>query len=131
MNRIVKSIMVLLIATFFLGNPIAFDRGIYLTQETAQNKQKMTYLISQAKKYHIDTFIIDVYGPSKAYAANIRSAMDQGIRYVARVVIFPHGGTHAQINDAAIWTKRLRLAKYAISIGASAIQLDYIRYRYA
>lgn len=131
MSRILKLTLVFLLTALFFNNIFAFSRGIYLTQETAQNKTKMAYLIAQAKKYNIDTFVVDVYGPSKAYTANIKSAMDQGIHYVARIVIFPLGASQAQINDTALWAKRLKLAKYAISIGASAVQLDYIRYRSA
>ena len=47
---------------------------------------------------------------------------------MARVVIFPGGGSHAQVTNRAIWKKKLALAKYAISLGAKEIQLDYIRY---
>jgi hypothetical protein len=120
-------------AVFFLlglfNQASAFSRGIYITQSTAQNKVKMAYLIAQSKKYGIDTFIIDVNGKSKSYAASVKNVVQQGIHYVARVVIFPHGATHAQVGDKNIWAKRLGLAKYAIGLGASSIQLDYIRFR--
>ena len=109
----------------------AFSRGIYLTQSTEQNTQKLTYLISQAKKYNLDTFIVDMNYPNQRYAANIKTTLASGIHYVARVVIFPHGGTHVQITDKNIWAKKLKLVKYAAQLGASAIQLDYIRYRAA
>ncbi|OGT39127.1 MAG: hypothetical protein A3E81_06400 [Gammaproteobacteria bacterium RIFCSPHIGHO2_12_FULL_36_30] len=89
----------------------------------------MAYLISQAKKFNIDTFVIDVNGQSKSYAASVKNVIQNGIHYVARIVIFPHGGTHAQVTDKSIWQRRLNLAKYAENLGASAIQLDYIRYR--
>jgi hypothetical protein len=107
----------------------AFSRGIYLTQSTEQNTAKLTDLIQKAKQYNIDTFVIDVNVPSKIYAKNISKIVASGIHYVARIVIFPHGGTHAQITNKEIWAKRLKLAKYAVGLGASAIQLDYIRYR--
>lgn len=107
----------------------AFERGIYITQTTAQNKAKMDYLIAQAKKFGIDTFVIDINIPSKAYAKNVNMVVQNGIRYIARIVIFPHGGTHAQVINKSIWGKRLTLAKYAIGLGAKGIQLDYIRYR--
>lgn len=55
--------------------------------------------------------------------------LDHGLRYVARIVVFPHGGTHAQVNNQKIWAAKLALAKKAISFGANAIQLDYIRYQ--
>ncbi len=113
----------------FLGNAYAFSRGIYITQSTAQNKTKLAHLIAESKKFGIDTFVIDVNIPNKAYAANVKNAVQQGIHYVARIVIFPHGGTHAQVADKKIWAKRLGLAKYAIGLGATTIQLDYIRFR--
>lgn len=113
----------------FVNQAMAFNRGIYLTQETAQNKTKMANFIAQAKKYDIDTFVVDVNVPSKGYAASIANILQNGIHYVARIVIFPHGGSHAQVTNQAIWEKRLKLAKYAVGLGASAIQLDYIRYR--
>ncbi|OGT43693.1 MAG: hypothetical protein A3F13_07025 [Gammaproteobacteria bacterium RIFCSPHIGHO2_12_FULL_40_19] len=113
----------------FLGNAYAFSRGIYITQSTAEHKAKLAQLIAESKKYGIDTFIIDVNIPSKAYTANVKNAVQQGIHYVARIVIFPHGGTHAQVTDKKIWAKRLALAKYAVGLGATAVQLDYIRFR--
>lgn len=123
-----------LLFSFFLGvtqQTFAFSRGIYLTQSTEQNTTKLNSLIQQAKKYHLDTFVVDINYPNKQYAANIKAILANGIHYVARVVIFPHGGTHIQITDKAIWAKRLKLAIYAAQLGASAIQLDYIRYRSA
>src|SRR3989338_3995237 len=107
----------------------AFSRGIYLTQSTEQNNAKLSALIQKAKQYNIDTFVIDINIPSKIYAKNISTILASGIHYVARIVIFPHGGTHAQVTDKSIWQRRLNLAKYAENLGASAIQLDYIRYR--
>lgn len=107
----------------------AFSRGIYLTQSTEQNSAKLNDLIQKAKQYNIDTFVIDVNIPSKIYAKNISTILASGIHYVARIVIFPHGGTHIQVTNKEIWAKRLKLAKYAVGLGASAIQLDYIRYR--
>lgn len=106
----------------------AFSRGIYLTQETLQNNKKLDYLIQQSKIYGIDTFVIDMNYPNKKYEQNIAKVKQSGITYIARVVIFPHGGTHAQITNPQIWAKRLALANAAIKLGASAIQLDYIRY---
>jgi hypothetical protein len=113
----------------FLGNAYAFSRGIYITQSTAEHKAKLMGLVAQAKKYGVDTFVIDVNIPSKVYAANVKNVVQQGIHYVARIVIFPHGASHAQVGDKKIWAKRLALAKYAIGLGATTVQLDYIRFR--
>lgn len=128
MKHVLKFAIIFLTFIFF-SNAFAFTRGIYITQSTAQNKAKLDGLITQAKKFGIDTFVIDINIPSKAYAANVKDVLQAGIHYVARVVIFPKGGTLAQVNDKSIWEKRLALAKYAIGLGATAIQLDYIRFR--
>ncbi|MCH9644571.1 MAG: putative glycoside hydrolase [Gammaproteobacteria bacterium] len=103
-------------------------RGIYLTQSTAENSRKMNYLIKQSKEVGISTFVIDMSRFNSRYNRNIAKVKQSGIRYVARIVVFPHGGTHAQVTNRAIWEKRWRLAQRAIHLGASAIQLDYIRY---
>jgi hypothetical protein len=129
MKSILRYTIIFLLLSFFLGNAFAFSRGIYITGSTAQHKAKLAGLIAQAKKYGIDTFIIDVDGQSKSYSAGVKNVVQSGIHYIARIVIFPHGGTHTQVTDKNIWNKRLTLAKYAVGLGASAVQLDYIRYR--
>ena len=106
----------------------AFSKGIYITQSTAQNKRKIDYFIKRAKQVGIDTFIIDAAYRNSRYAKNVRHVVQSGIRYVARVVIFPHGGSDAQVNNRRIWAKRLAIMKYAVGLGAHEIQLDYIRY---
>ena len=123
------SFFAVLLLLGFMSQASAFSRGIYITQSTAEHKAKLAHLIAESKKYGIDTFIIDVNIPSKRYAANVKSVVQQGIHYVARIVIFPHGATHAQVTDKKIWAKRLALAKYAVGLGATSIQLDYIRFR--
>lgn len=117
------------IALLRFNTAMAFERGIYITQSTAQNAKKMRYLIRESKASGINTFIIDAHYKNSRYKKNIRLVKRAGIRYVARIVVFPHGGTRAQVHSKRIWNKRLRLAKYAVSLGANAIQLDYIRYK--
>lgn len=123
------------IATFFFiflcvtSHVFAFSRGIYVTQSSAQNARKMNYFITQAKKVGVDTFIIDAQYRNSHYAKNVRRVAKAGIHYVARIVVFPHGGTDAQVRNRRIWAKRLAIMKYAVSLGAREIQLDYIRYR--
>lgn len=127
--KFASAFLLILSLSSLFNQAFAFSHGIYVTQSTVENKAKLNTLIEQAKKYGIDTFVIDVNIPSKRYAANIKNVVDSGIQYVARIVIFPHGGTHAQVTNPAIWAKRLGLAKYAIGLGAKSIQLDYIRYQ--
>lgn len=106
-----------------------FVKGIYVTQNTAENRKRLLYLIKQSKAVGIDTFVVDIWKPSKRLAKNIPLLKENGIRYVARVVVFPRGGTREQLANRALWEKRWKQAKYAISLGAQEIQLDYIRYK--
>lgn len=116
-------------SVFYIPLSVALVKGIYITQPTAERTRTMQYLIRNAKALGIGTFVIDIYRPSKRYAKNIAMVKQHGIRYVARVVVFPYGGTERQVRSRAYWKKRWRQAKYAISLGADAIQLDYIRYK--
>ena len=106
----------------------AYVKGIYVSQGTAENSAKMTTLIQQAKAAGVNTFVVDAAHRNTQYASNMEKLRASGIRYVARVVMFPGGGNHAQVTDPSIWAGRLALAKYAVSVGAQEIQLDYIRY---
>ncbi len=107
----------------------AFDRGIYITQSTAESSKRINYLIKQAKLSGINTFIIDMYYKNSRYAKNIKRVRAAGIKYVARIVVFPYGGTASQVRSRALWEKRWKRAKRAIDLGASSIQLDYIRFK--
>lgn len=122
--------LLLIVGCVVLSTSIfAFTRGIYITESTVMHTAKLQSLIDQSKKYGIDTFIIDVNGlPGKRFSENVKKVMNSGIHFVARIVVFPHGATHAQITNKSIWEKKLALAKAAVNLGASAIQLDYIRY---
>jgi hypothetical protein len=103
-------------------------KGIYLTQYSLENTQFVSHLVERAKTAGVNTFVIDLEKPSKRYQQNIQIVTQSGIRYVARIVMFPDGGTAEQINNQVIWQKKYQLAKQAIAWGASEIQLDYIRY---
>lgn len=103
-------------------------KGIYLTQYTAENSRTMHYLIKQAKASGIDTFVIDVEYPNSRVRDNIALAKENGISFVARITMFPGGGTAAQIENPDVWQKKYGLVKLALDMGADAIQLDYIRY---
>lgn len=121
------SALLLMFATVCIG----YGKGIYVTSSTATVTKQMKYLISEAKALGIDTFIIDVDGRNTRYAKNIALVKQSGIRYVARLVVFPDGGTPVQVASQALWEKRWKQAQYAISLGAEAIQLDYIRYKHS
>lgn len=106
----------------------AYVVGIYISQSTAQNAKAMDDLIAQSKRAGVNTFVIDTETRNTSYANNVKKVTNNGIRFVSRITMFPGGGSHAQITDKAIWNKKMSLANYAISLGASEIQLDYIRY---
>ncbi len=126
--------MVLLSLALTLSASVAFAdnamnvKGIYLTQNTADNTTYLNYLIRQAKASGIDTFVIDLESPSQHTRSNIALVKQNGIKYVARITMFPGGGTREMIQNPAVWQKKYRLVDAAVSYGADAIQLDYIRY---
>lgn len=106
----------------------AANRGIYISQATAENSKFLTSLINQSKSVGIDTFIIDLSRAGPAYASNIKQVKQAGIRYVARIVVFPKGGTPSEVKSKAYWQRKNDLVQRAIHLGADEIQLDYIRY---
>lgn len=125
-----KALLISIVALFSL--PLlaqAFDKGIYITSTTAMNTKKMDHLIKQAKATGVNTFVIDVYNRSSIYTKNVTAVRANGIKYVARVVVFPYGGTMKDIRSRETLEKRWKWAKYATELGASAIQLDYVRFK--
>jgi hypothetical protein len=103
-------------------------KGIYLMQSSLENTELVNYLIKRAKTSGVNTFIIDLDIPSKRYQQNIELVKKNNITYVARITMFPGGGTPEQIASEAYREKKYNLIKTAISYGADEIQLDYIRY---
>ncbi len=67
-----KTITVLLLLILCLPWASAYQRGIYLTQSTVENLNKLTYLINRSKQVGINTFIVDYKRPSKRYSKNIQ-----------------------------------------------------------
>jgi hypothetical protein len=122
----------LAIAALLLFSFAAFSqtyvRGIYISQNILEDTTRLTYLIQKSKNVGINTFVIDYNYYSKRYAQNIALVKQNNIKYVARVVIFPGGGTPAQVKSLAYWQGRYQLVDQALSLGADEIQLDYIRY---
>jgi hypothetical protein len=121
---IIGALVYLLCGTVFAG----MIKGIYINQGTMQDTKQLTYLIERAKKVGIQTFVVDLELPSAVYQKNVALLKNNGIHYVARIVVFPGGGTSAQIHSESYREKKLKLAKTAIAYGAEQIQLDYIRY---
>lgn len=103
-------------------------KGIYLTQYSLENTTFLNYLIKHAKAAGIDTFVVDMELPSKRYKNNIQLLKENNINYVARIIMFPGGGTKQQVENPEYWQKKYALVKQAVDWGAKSIQLDYIRY---
>lgn len=117
------------ICVFISPADAAKVKGIYITQYNFENTTFLNYLIKHAKSSGIDTFVVDLEViPSKRYQKNVQLLKENNIKYIARIIMFPGGGTPAQIKDPAVWQKKYRLVKQALEWGASEIQLDYIRY---
>lgn len=103
-------------------------KGIYISQSTLEDRKYLEYLIRRSKEVGINTFIIDMNGVSNTYEKNILLVKNAGIKYVARVVVFPYGGNRENMHSESYWMSRYRLMDAAIKLGADEIQLDYIRY---
>lgn len=108
-----------------LNSPV---KGIYISQSTVENRQYLQYLIMRSKEVGINTFIIDLNNVTNTYEKNILLVKNSGLRYVARIVVFPLGGNREKVKSEAYWMSRYRVADAAIKLGADEIQLDYIRY---
>lgn len=125
-------IVVLFLLTMFAVSVHGSERwvkGIYITQSTMENPAKVNYLIRRAKETGINTFVVDVTRYNSAYNRNIAKVKNNGIYYVARIVVFPDGGTSNQVLSQDYWQKKYRLVNLALQNGAKEIQLDYIRYK--
>lgn len=109
----------------------AFIQGIYITQPVAENRTLFLSIMQQAQAVGINTVVVDVSRQSRVLQRNIQLIPSHGLNFVARIVMFPHGGSHNQITNQNDWEKKFNLAKYAIHLGAQEIQLDYIRYNTA
>ena len=109
--------------------PSHFSKGIYLQQSIFENKHRFNTLIQKAQQYHIDAFVVDLHRMTSRTAQHIQRMHAHHLKYIARVVVFPHGGTDAQVNNPVFWQKYWPTISSALSAGADEIQLDYIRYR--
>lgn len=128
-----KSLLKITLAIFiFFGATIncafAWVKGIYISDETLENTPRVMRIIEQAKAAGINTFVIDFEHPSVRYRENIKLVKAHGLRYVARIVVFPSGANDAQVNSLEYRESRYQLVRQALAMGAQEIQLDYIRY---
>ena len=103
-------------------------KGIYVQQLTAQDPSRLRELIDKAKKAGFNTFVVDLWRRSPKYVKAIETIKAAGLHYVPRVTIFPDGARREQIDDRSLREHRARLLEYAIDLGATDVQLDYIRF---
>lgn len=122
-------ILVFLALTLLPGPLFAgLGQGIYVREDVLLDDARLQMLIAGAQSASIDTFVVDIAHPSARYAAQIAKVKAAGLRYVARIVMFPGGGSASEIRSEAHWALKYRLVAAALDSGADAIQLDYIRY---
>lgn len=124
--KVVLAILILFGAT--VNSAFAWVKGIYISDETLENTPRFTKILSQAKAAGINMMVIDFERPSARYRENIKLVKESGLRYVARIVVFPEGANDAQANSLEYRESRYQLVKQALAMGAQEIQLDYIRY---
>lgn len=106
----------------------ATHRGIYINHSTLEKPKLLNELITQSKLTGINAFVVDLEKITKNYQKGINLIKSSGIKYIARIVVFPDGGNEQQVKSKAHWEKRYQLVNAAINYGADEIQLDYIRY---
>jgi hypothetical protein len=102
-------------------------KGIYLQRLTVEDTSRLRDLIDRAKRAGINTFVVDLSRRSK-YAEAIETIQAAGLRYVPRITIFPDGARPDQIDDRALLERRWRSIEHGLKLGATDIQLDYIRF---
>lgn len=117
-----------LLTLCLISSAHAWDKGIYLTQYTAENPEKLDYFIQKAHETGINTFVIDHDYFSSRYAKMMAKVKASGIKIITRVVVFTDGGNAQQIKSQAHWEKVYKYIDDAINAGSDVIQLDYIRY---
>jgi hypothetical protein len=105
-------------------------RGIYINSGVAVSTRKLHALTKKALAVGINTYIMNYVPRSPRYRKNVKWVESQGVQYIPRIVMYPLGGTHAQLTSRKYFEKRMARINAAIDLGAKEVQLDYIRYSY-
>lgn len=103
-------------------------RGIYIQQATVQDDKRLRELIERSKQAGINTFVVDLWRRSPDYPGAVKAIQDAGLRWVPRITMFPDGARPGQIDDRQLLERRWSLVEHALSLGATDVQLDYIRF---
>ncbi|HVY53134.1 MAG TPA: putative glycoside hydrolase, partial [Gammaproteobacteria bacterium] len=130
LKKVILNLVIMIVSLLVAQSSYATSliKGIYLTQYTLEDTAYLNYLIEHSKAVGINTFIIDLEKPGRRYQENIALVKKNNIRYVARIIMFPGGGTKEQVTNPNYWQAKYALVKQAIDWGADEIQMDYIRY---
>src|SRR5690606_37118411 len=113
-HKWIRRIFPTLVLFSLLSTAYAWDRGIYLTQYTLENPEKLDYFLREAKATGINTFVIDHDYISSRYAPALAKVKASGIKTVTRIVVFSDGGNAKQIHSQAHWEEKYKLAEEAI-----------------
>lgn len=127
-RKFIAIIFFLQFITINIYAAVPWTQGIYINEGTMQNVHKLQYLINQSKAVGINTFVVDYHHGSRAYQQNINLVKQAGIKYVARIVVFPNGAKHAEVLSLPYREGKYMLVQRAVALGADGIQLDYVRY---
>lgn len=103
-------------------------KGIYLSQATLENREYLQYLIERSQSSGINTFVIDLNTVNNIFEKNILLVKNSGIKYIARIAMFPLDLETVSAKSEAYWMSRYRLVEAAMQLGADEIQLDYAYY---
>ena len=103
-----------------------FTRGIYLSNNSGRSLPRMKKFIKQAKRYNINTFVIDVQN-KMIPTSTIKLLLKNNIFPVARVVVF-HGGLKTKYPSKKLLKRIFKSMISAAKVGFREVQLDYIRY---
>ena len=111
--------------SFDVSLPV-YTKGIYLSNNTSNSSQKIGDFIRQAKRYGLNTFVMDVQGRMipREIIVQVKKA---GIFPVARIVVFEGGLKEKDISKKHL-RNILKLISDSAAQGFKEIQLDYIRY---
>src|SRR5688572_23637766 len=83
-------------------------KGIYISQQTLEDRKYLQYLIKRSVQTGINTFVIDLNFVSHSYEKNIMLVKNAGITYVARIVVFPFGSDRHKMRSEAYWMTRYK-----------------------
>jgi hypothetical protein len=108
-----------------------FYRGIYLTQPSGKNLDKLKTFVALSKKANINVFVIDAQPAPNSVTSipkeNIQYLLANGIYPIARIVCFSDGLKQYPVPESTLQNK-INIAKSACEIGFKEIQFDYIRF---